>query len=164
MLDEASKGNQEQDQREILGSPREQAAMGWEKDNGAGALAGVSSLGLIGPNLPLLPPSQKAGVWVYLRKEQSYFSYFLHMFFCLCKPVLAYVRDLRDVCNRQKNLSMQEVCSVTQRMPVQAGWGCRGGATAKEERVLQSQSCDALQALSPPKKIRTRDGVLLPSL
>lgn len=27
-LDEASKGNQEQDQREILGRPREQAAMG----------------------------------------------------------------------------------------------------------------------------------------
>lgn len=92
--------------------------MGWEREDGAalgqGSSRGVSKLRPISPNLRfLIPPAQNAEVWVFLRKEQCYFSYFVQMFFCLSKPALACVRDLRDICKRQRHLSMQELCFVT---------------------------------------------------
>ena len=52
---------------------------------------------------------------------------------------------------------MQEVCSVTYCMLVQAGWGCRKGAAAKKERALQSQSCDGtFRSFSPEKRPKNK--------
>lgn len=75
---------------------------GWGRLQGKfgelGEQAGGSSLRLISPNLPLLlPPAQKAGVWVFLWKEQCCFPYFSQMFFRLSKAALADVRDLGDI-------------------------------------------------------------------
>ena len=64
------------------------------------------------------------------------------MFFCLSKRALAYIRALRDICNRHRHLSMQEGGSVTQGTLGRAGWGCSEGAAAKQEQAPQSWSCD----------------------
>lgn len=134
--------------------------MGWEREDGAalgqGSSNRVSSIRLISPNLPfLIPSAQKAEVWVFLRKEQCYCSYFVQMFFCLSKPALACIRDIRDICKRQRHLSMQEVCFVTDDLLVHQGWGGRNGAAAK---ALQSQSCGGTFSSSVPEKKTNNKG------
>lgn len=60
--------------------------------------------------------------------------------FCLSKPALLYVSDLRDICRRQRHSSRQEVCFVRLHTLQGAGDAARGVA-AKPEPELQSRCC-----------------------
>lgn len=138
----------------------------WEREDGAARGSGRGSpLRLIRPNLPLLiPAAPNAGIQVYLGQQRCYCSYSLEMFFCLSKPALVYVSNLRDICRRQRHSSRQEVCFVTLHTLQGAG------DAARERLPSESQSFSPAAAVAMPGPFLqredqgTRDGILLASL